>query len=135
METYDHAMFSGADKTFYTRFGGIQPLTPGYKTIQIRPCLPDGLNYVRSSVRTVRGQVTSDWDRSGEVYKHSVTIPVNTTAIIYIPGTDSKKVYENGVKVSGSKSIRFLRNEDGYLVYEIGSGNYNFTYGAPVTPE
>lgn len=132
METYDHAMFSGADKTFYTRFGGIQPITPGYKTIQIRPCIPDGLDFVRSSVRTVRGLVTSDWERSGNVYNHSVTIPVNTTAIIYIPGKDSEKVYENGVKASRSKGIRFLRTEDGYLVYEAGSGTYNFSCTGPI---
>lgn len=41
METYDHAMFSGADKTFFTKFAGIQPLTPGYRTICIKPCEPE----------------------------------------------------------------------------------------------
>ena len=130
MDTYDHAMFSGADKTFYTRFGGIRPLTPGYKTICIKPCLPGKLKYVRSSLRTVMGLITSDWE-SGSIYTHHVTIPVNTTAIIYIPGNDPGKVYENSIPILKSKDVKYLKAEKDYLLYEVGSGSYYFSYGMP----
>ncbi len=127
MQTYDHAMFSGADKTFYTRFGGILPLTPGYKSILIKPCIPESLNYVKSSVKTVYGPVTSNWEKSGKTYNHNIIIPANTSAIIYIPGTDPDKVYENGVNASKSKGILYLRTENNYVVYEAVSGSYHFT--------
>lgn len=132
METYDHAMFSGADKTFYTRFGGIRPLTPGYKSISIKPYLPGKLSYVRSSVKTIRGLITSDWKRDGKNYTHHVTIPVNTSAIVYIPGSDPDKVYEGGIPVLESKGIKYLKAEADYLVYKVGSGSYRFSYGVPV---
>ncbi len=126
MQTYDHAMFSGADKTFYTRFGGIIPATPGYKTIIIKPNIPQGLEYVKSSVRTVHGLVISDWGKSGRLFKHHINIPVNTSAIVHIPGDDPGKVFENGVIASGSEGTRYLRTENNYVVFEVGSGYYNF---------
>ena len=132
METYDHAMFSGADKTFYSRFGGIRPLTPGYKTICIKPCIPDGLTFVKSSVKTVMGLVTSNWRRSDDVYTNYITIPVNATAIVYIPGTDPDRVYENGVLASKADVVHYLRIESSYIVYSVESGKYFFTYGKPV---
>ncbi len=131
METFDHAMFSGADKTFFTKFGGIEPMSPGYKTICIKPCLPEGLRYVRSSVKTIFGTIASDWEKKGSTYSHSINIPVNTTALIYIPGSDPAKVFENGMPVLKSKSVRYLRAESNYLVYEVGSGMYFFSYGIP----
>jgi alpha-L-rhamnosidase len=134
METYDHAMFSGADKTFYTRFGGIRPRTPGYKTISIKPCLPEKLSFVRSSVKTVKGLITSEWKKEGHIYTHHITVPVNTSAIVYIPGNDPAKVYENGKAVLKSEGIKYLKAEKNYLVYEVGSGSYNFSYGMPVKP-
>ena len=129
METYDHAMFSGADKTFYTRFGGIQPIMPGYRTISIKPYIPNELTYIKSSVKTVMGLVTSDWDKSGSVYKHYITIPVNTSAIIYIPGTDPGKVFENGIPASKAAYVHYLRTENNYVVYKVESGKYYFSYG------
>ena len=135
METYDHAMYSGADKTFFTRFGGIRPLTPGYKTISIKPCIPDSLSFVKSSLKTVKGLITSNWDKSDGVYTNFITIPVNTTAVVQIPGTDPGKVYENGAIAAKAKGVHFLRTENNYIVYKVGSGSYFFSYGRPVKSE
>ena len=129
MEDYDHAMFAGADKTFYTRFGGTRPLTPGYKTIMIKPYLPDELAYVNSSVNTVYGKVTSNWKKSSDEYTHYITVPVNTMAIVYIPGNDPAKVFENEIVAAQARGVRYLKKEEGYLVYELESGEYFFLYG------
>lgn len=129
METYDHAMFAGPDKTFYTRFGGIRPLTPGYRTISIKPYLPNGLTHVQTSVKTVMGLVTSNWEKSSGVFTHTMTIPVNTSAIVSIPGTDPEKVFENGLLASKAVGVHFLRTEKDYVVYEVQSGRYDFSYG------
>ena len=132
MESHDHAMFSGADKTFYTRFGGIRPLTPGYRTISIKPYIPDSLTYVKSSIRTVKGPVISNWDKTGGVYTHYITIPANTSATVYVPGTDPHKVYENGIAASKAVGVHYLRTENNYVVYEVESGWYYFSYGKSV---
>jgi alpha-L-rhamnosidase len=90
------------------------------------------MTYVKSSVKTVMGLVTSNWDKSGSVYTHYITIPVNTSAIVFIPGTDSSKVYENGFPVSKAVGVHYLRTEKNYVVYAIESGKYYFSYGNPI---
>jgi alpha-L-rhamnosidase len=128
METYDHAMFAGADKTFITRFGGIQSLTPGNKTISIKPLIPEGLTWVNSSVKTVYGTVTSNWKKSGNNYSTQITIPVNTSAFVYIPGKDPANTFESGNPISNVYEVEFLKTDGKYLVFIVESGNYNFSY-------
>jgi alpha-L-rhamnosidase len=70
--------------------------------------------------------VISDWGKSGRLYRHHINIPVNTSAIIHIPGNDPDKVYENGVIASASEGIHYLRIENNFVVFEVGSGCYNF---------
>ena len=78
------------------------------------------------------GLITSEWERNGNNYTHHITIPVNTTAIVYIQGSDPARVYESGIPVLKSKEIQYLRAENNYLVYQVGSGSYWFSYGVPV---
>lgn len=127
METYNHAMFSGADKTFFTRFAGIRPLVPGYRKILIKPMAPAGLQFVNSTIKTVMGVITSDWKKAGKTFSLHLVIPVNTTALVFLPGKDPANVTENGHVVSNEAGIKFLRQEDDFLVFEVGSGSYNFS--------
>jgi alpha-L-rhamnosidase len=127
METYDHAMYSGADKTFFTRFAGIRPLLPGYRKILIKPMVPGGLQFVNSTVKTVMGAITSAWKKEGKSFSLHIVIPVNTTALVFLPGKDPAGVTENGHVVSNEAGIKYLRQEDNYLVFEVGSGSYNFS--------
>lgn len=78
------------------------------------------------------GLVTSNWDKSGSVFTHYMTVPVNTSAIVYIPGTDPGKVFENGNVASKAVGVHYLKTENNYVVYEVESGWYYFSYGKPV---
>jgi alpha-L-rhamnosidase len=129
MITHDHAMFAGADKTFFERFGGILPLTPGYGTFQIKPFIPANLTSVNCSIKTVKGLLVSNWTKSGSAYSHAITVPPNTSALEYVPGTDTNQVCESGVRASQAAGVSFQRTENGYIVYAVGSGSYLFTYG------
>ena len=55
-----------------------------------------------------------------------VNIPVGSTAWVYVPASSDKYVKENGRKIRNSKNIEFRRMEDGYAVYYVRSGEYNF---------
>lgn len=125
MHTYDHAMFSGIDASFYTAFAGIQPAAPGYERIRIKPAVPAGLDDVAAAVETVRGQVRSAWRVTGRVLHLDVSIPVNATAEVWVPlrsegAADAKSV---SVRRDGT---RFLRIENGYAVFDVAAGNYHF---------
>ena len=55
------------------------------------------------------------------------TIPANTSAIVYIPAESSGNVREGKQPAETAKGVKFLRLENRRAVYQIQSGNYNFT--------
>jgi alpha-L-rhamnosidase len=135
MDSHNHAMFGGTGASFYTRLGGIQPLSPGYKTISIKPYRPNGLTYVNSSVETVRGLVTSNWRLNGNnTFNHEITIPVNCTATVYIPAQNIANVTESGNPIGQAVGVAFLRMEGGYAVLSVDSGSFSFASSALPTP-
>lgn len=105
------------------------------------------ITWVRASYDSIRGKIVSDWklDRWGEAtdepnknnggspqgpargdarptkYKLNlrVTIPPNTTATVYVPA-------KNADNVKTDTGAKFLREENGCAVFEIGSGKYEF---------
>jgi alpha-L-rhamnosidase len=63
-----------------------------------------------------------------------VTIPINTTATVYVPAKEAAEVTESGPSTSlragkptgKVEGVKFLRMKDGAAVYEVGSGSYRF---------
>jgi len=56
----------------------------------------------------------------------NVTIPINTTATVYVPARDAAGVTEAGRPAAKADCVNFLRMENGAAVYEVGSGHYRF---------
>ncbi len=113
---------------FYQTLAGINydPEQPGFKHIILRPQPVSDLKYVKSSFKSLYGTIVSDWKIEGNAFIWNFTIPVNTTATIYIPAEDIKSIRENGHVVVDSEGIEFLCVENGAAVYKIGSGEYRF---------
>ena len=126
METHDHGMFAGPDSTFYSRLAGIRPAQPGYKEILIRPAFPKGLTSVSCSLRTVMGEVVSNW-KVQNGFVQEITIPPNATAIVYVPTINVGEIRETGRPATQAEGVRFLGLENGYALFSVGSGSYQFT--------
>ncbi|MEI7902915.1 MAG: alpha-L-rhamnosidase C-terminal domain-containing protein, partial [bacterium] len=63
--------------------------------------------------------------------KLDVTIPINTTATVYVPTQDADGVTESGKPVAKAAGVKFLRMENRSAVYEVGSGTYLFQSKMP----
>lgn len=126
METHDHQMFAGPGSTLYSRLAGIQPAQPGYKEIEIKPAFPKGLTSVTCSLHTVMGEIVSNWRVQNGVVEE-ITIPPNATAIVYVPATDAGHVKESGHPAAQAEGVHFLRVENRYAVFAVGSGSYRFS--------
>jgi alpha-L-rhamnosidase len=100
---------------------------PGYKVIRIKPHVTDKLSFAKAELETYYGKVTSGWEFSAGKLSLNVDIPVNTTAIIYIPATDAGRIEEGGKKLSANKDIELAGTEDGYVMVKVGSGTYRFS--------
>lgn len=89
MNSANHVMLLGDLLLWeYEYLAGIRPLEPGYTTIELRPTVPDGLNRVDCTYRSVSGTIESHWRRNGDLFEWDIVIPPNTTAEVYLPTAD-----------------------------------------------
>jgi alpha-L-rhamnosidase len=123
----DHYMFGTVVEWFYKYLAGIRPLSPGFKTVMIKPPLFGDLKNASATVHTIRGAVSVEWNKKpGGIFQMKISIPVNTTAEVYVPCKKDSKICEGGKPVKDAEGIRFLRREYGYGVYSVSSGKYLF---------
>ena len=142
----NHHYRSNVATWFYQGLAGIQPTSPAYATVRVRPHIPsvpvnaevpasvddtdlatDTLDRVDASIDTVRGTVASSWRRlaDGRIGL-TVTVPSNTEAEIWVP--------TQGKPVRAPVGVRFLRQDTSggqdYAVYRATMGRYAFNGGA-----
>lgn len=124
----NHCMLGHVEEWFYRGVGGIasDPSGPGFKKILVKPQLPGDLSRARAAYDSPYGRIASQWKRESGALSLEVTIPVNTTATVYVPAKDSDSVTEGEKPASQAEGIRFLRMENGSALLEIGAGQYHF---------
>jgi len=129
MNSHDHPMMGSVGAWFYKYPGGINtdPRAPGFKRIIIRPYPMGDLTWVRAEYTSMYGPIRSAWRKEGNSFRLSASVPVNTTATVYIPASDASRVREGGNPATKAAGVSWLRNEDGDVVLEVGSGDYEFS--------
>jgi alpha-L-rhamnosidase len=73
-------------------------------------------------VPTDRGDITVAWDRNASRFFMTVSIPVNISAVVYVPkaGTLGPSLRVDGVDMTGTEEGLYVR------VSGIGSGTHTF---------
>jgi alpha-L-rhamnosidase len=124
----DHFMLGQIQEWFYHDLAGIgADLTgPGFKKIIIHPQPVGDVTWVKASYDSIRGKIVSDWQRDGDRFKLSVTIPANTTARVYVPAKSADAVTESGRPATLSDGVVLLWMENGRAVFAVESGKYRF---------
>ncbi|HLO98119.1 MAG TPA: alpha-L-rhamnosidase C-terminal domain-containing protein, partial [Fimbriimonas sp.] len=76
------------------RLGGIAPAkdAAGFDKIEIHPCVPKGLDWVKSSFKSIRGKIVSNWSRQGDKVRFEIEVPPNTIANVTLPGQKPQQV-------------------------------------------
>jgi alpha-L-rhamnosidase len=126
MNSHNHAMFSGAAATLYSRFGGIQPMEAGFRRFIVAPAVINSLEWVRVGIETVRGRVRSHWQRQGKTLTLEVEIPVGAEAEVHVPSAGRGEVFESGVPAAQAPGVKSAGKHAGAEVYAVGSGVYRF---------
>jgi alpha-L-rhamnosidase len=125
----NHPMFGGGLVWFYRKLAGMNSDSnaPGYKHIVFRPEPVGDISFVKYSNQTVYGTTGVRWEKKDGHFSMDVTVPVGSTATVYVPVEDSNRVSENGQKINGNANVSFQRTESGYAIYSVASGEYHFT--------
>ena len=103
----DHYAFGSIDAWFYGYLAGIQPAAPGFATVQVEPHFPSALESVDATVETVRGSISTTWEREGSSIDVRVTVPGNTTARVALPtaGTETEERPTQGKKPTEGTTV------------------------------
>jgi len=124
--SHNHVMLGSIDAWFYGTLAGIQPVEerPGFKQVLLKPYIPASLGLVRAQVQTVRGPISVDWQKANGKLNFRVSIPPNTTGLLYLPTSAPKRVQVQ-------PRLKLARVEARAAVYEFGSGVFRFIADAP----
>jgi len=74
------------DAWFYQTLAGIRPAASGFKKIRIMPSIVGDLTWVKAHYDSPYGRIVSHWKRDGNKLAMDITIPVNSTATVVVPG-------------------------------------------------
>ena len=129
MNSGNHVMLVGdLGIWLYENLAGIKsdPEQPGFKHILMKPEPVGDLQFVRATHQSPYGRIVSHWQRADGRFCWDITVPVNTTATVYVPAASLENLTEGGQPVHRARGVKFLRQEPGRMVFEVGSGSYRF---------
>jgi alpha-L-rhamnosidase len=113
---------------------GIQPTSGGFATFDVRP-ETGGLTFAEGTVPTVKGLITTRWEKSAEGhFTLSIHVPANTHAAVYIPKlspgnftlTESRKVLWPSTPPIKDPGVLAVSDEDSCIKCLVGAGDYRF---------
>ena len=106
--SWNHFMMGQIDEWFFNSLVGIRPYAAstlenqqnkskqGYQKFIIAPQPVGDLKFVKSSYETLYGTIVVDWARQDGTFTLNVSVPVNTTAVVYLPGGKEPKEVQSG---------------------------------------
>ncbi len=108
MNSFNHYSLGSCEEWMFDSMAGIGTDSPGFKHIIIRPLLdPTGhFTHAEGSYDSIHGKIATSWSRNGDLFTLDVTIPLNTTATIELPGDTGGGV--GSVIQAGSGQYHFL---------------------------
>lgn len=137
MNSHNHPAFGFVSGWYYSTLAGIKPEEehPGWKHILVQPHVTGDLVWAEAELDTLHGKTAVRWEREVAGLQMTVSVPANCSATVYVPdlGIQHPVVYEsrvpvwqNGQFVSGTSGIQKAYAQPGHLVFETGSGDYQF---------
>jgi alpha-L-rhamnosidase len=116
----DHYFQGTVVQWLYENVAGLRPGDAGYRTFVVRPDARTGVDWARTSIRTVRGPAAASWSRIDGQTRLTVEVPVGSAADVHVPAGDASRV-------DAPRGARFLRAEPEFIVYRVPHGRWEFT--------
>jgi alpha-L-rhamnosidase len=125
MNSQNHVMLLGDLLIwYYENMAGIKsnPETPGFKQIIMKPDFNAGLTFVNASYESIYGLIKSDWKKNKNNLEWKITIPANSSAVVYLPTATASSVTVNKQKLGQSSAS--YKTENNNIVLTLESGSY-----------
>lgn len=86
--SYNHYAFGCVADWMYRHIGGLRPIDPGYRRFGVKPSFATGLTSAAVSEETPYGRAAVEWRVIGDAVAVHVEVPVNTEAVVELPGME-----------------------------------------------
>ncbi len=130
MNSGNHVMLLGdLIPFFYENMAGIKTddREAGFKKVIMKPNFEiQELSNVDASYVTPYGKVISNWKKNLKHLVWHITIPANSSAVVYLPAGKSM-IKEGNVAAFKAKGVKYLGKEGNSTRWEVASGQYTFT--------
>ena len=100
MVSFNHYAYGAVGDWLYRRLVGLDNDVEGYKHFVVKPYIGGGFTFAKIKKNTPYGIIEAGWNLENNILTMNVSVPVNTTATIVLPGHDK---------------------------HEVGSGNYTYS--------
>lgn len=133
MNSHNHIMLGSVDTWFYNTLIGIKTVKPGWKVLQIKPYIPEDMEYATGTINSIKGTISVSWEKVDKKLKITIIIPVGVEAETWIPIENLESeikendytIWKNGVE-SGNTDLNYQKMADKYVIFNLGSGYYQF---------
>ena len=124
----NHPMFGGGIVWFYRVLAGMNTdhSQPGYRNVIFKPQPAGDVTFASYANETPYGRAAINWKKSANAFKLDIEVPVGSTATVYVPASKAEEVTESGKKIKNDNVMRFEKMENGYAIFNVGSGKYSF---------
>ncbi|MEM9526492.1 MAG: family 78 glycoside hydrolase catalytic domain [Bacteroidota bacterium] len=85
MNSFNHYAYGAIGQWMYERVAGIAHLEPGYRKIEFAPIPGGPLKQAAATHESPYGHIASSWTLTDDTFKHTITVPPNTTGQIVVP--------------------------------------------------
>ena len=132
-DSHNHIMYGDICAWFYKSLAGIapDPASPGFKHFIVRPHVAHDLTWAKATHQCMYGEIATSWTHEGFNFTLNVTVPPNTTATIYVPSMNLRRILESGKPAAKAVGVRNATVEEGCTAIDVDAGTYKFTCNVP----
>jgi alpha-L-rhamnosidase len=102
------------------------PEFPGYRHIIFKPQPASDITSASYANNTTYGKASIEWKKEGKKFIIDINVPAGCSATVHVPAVNASKIKESNKKPEQLPEVNFLKEEDGYAIYKVGSGEYQF---------
>ncbi|AQQ10012.1 Bacterial alpha-L-rhamnosidase [Sedimentisphaera cyanobacteriorum] len=120
MNSFAHYSFGAVCQWIYETIGGIKTGGNAFRKIIIQPKPGGNLDWAKTSYRSIRGEIKTEWKIEDGKFILDVVIPANTAADVYLPTENIESIRQNGHRIENAEPAQEA------AIVHIGSGKYRF---------
>lgn len=106
MNSHNHPVLGAVSGWMFRWLAGVRvdESQPGYRHFWVAPETPALLNHAGAEIETMRGRLSSRWERRGQGFALELTVPPSSEATVIFPGREGENtsVREGGAPLGES---------------------------------